>query len=107
MKPLNRDMHATLYVLLGVAAASLIALAGVFWTGAALAARNGARPGTPGVPYANMPAIASIGVRVDKYLDVPDFAKGPAIDPAKGYRTQKLGDGLVHDHRRRHISPCS
>ena len=75
-------------------ATSLIALTGVFWTGAALAARNGARPGTPGVPYANMPAIAPIGVRVDKYLDVPDFAKGPAIDPAKGYRTQQLGDGL-------------
>jgi len=41
-----------------------------------------------------MPAIAPIGVRVDKYLDVPDFAKGSAVDPARGYRTQKLGDGL-------------
>jgi len=94
MKPLNRDMHARPYVFLGVAAASLIALAGIFSTGAALAARNDARPGTPGVPYANMPAIAPIGVRVDKYLDVPDFAKGPPVDPAKGYRTQKLGDSL-------------
>lgn len=94
MKPLNGDMHARSYVLVGVAAASLIALAGMFLTGTALAARNGARPGAPGVPYAHMPAIAPIGVRVDKYVDVPEFAKGPAVDPAKGYRTQKLGDSL-------------
>jgi len=95
MKPFNRDMQAHPYVWLGIASASLVALsAGVFWTGAAVAARNGTRPGTPGVPYANMPAIAPIGVRVDKYLEVPDFAKGPAVDPAKGYRTQNLGEGL-------------
>ena len=94
MNILHRDQHAPAYVLLGVAAASLIVFGGMRWTAVALAARNGARPGTPGVPYANMPTIAPIGVRVDKYLDVPDVAKGPAIDPAKGYRTQKLGDGL-------------
>jgi len=80
--------------LLGVAAVSLIAVTGAFWTGAALAARSEARPGTAGVPYANMPAIAPIGVRMDKYFDVPDSAKGPSVDPVKGYRTQKLGDGL-------------
>ena len=91
---LNRDMHPRPYLFMGIAAASLIAMGGVFWTGATLGARNAARPGTPGVPYANMPAIAPIGVRVDKYVDVPDFAKGPAVDPAKGYRTQKLGDRL-------------
>lgn len=51
-------------------------------------------PGTPGVPYPGMPSIAPIGVRVDRYLDVPEASKGPAIDPAKGYRLQKLGDGL-------------
>jgi glyoxylase-like metal-dependent hydrolase (beta-lactamase superfamily II) len=39
-------------------------------------------------------SLAPIGARVDKYLDVPESARGPAIDPAKGYRTQKLGDGL-------------
>jgi len=94
MKPVNRHGRARSYVFVAAAAASAIALAGVFWTGTPLTARNAARPGTPGVPYANMPAIAPIGVRVDKYLDVPDFAKGPAVDPAKGYRTQKLGDGL-------------
>ena len=94
MKPVNRAMRARMSVFLSVAAASLVAVSGVFWTGAALAARNGARAGTPGVPYANMPAIAPIGVRVDKYFDLPDLAKGPSVDPVKGYRTQKLGDGL-------------
>ena len=94
MKPLNRHTRTRLHLLVAVTAASVIALAGVLWMGTPLVARNAARPGTPGVPYANMPAIAPIGVRVDKYLDVPEFAKGPAVDPAKGYRTQKLGDGL-------------
>ena len=50
--------------------------------------------GASDAPYANMPSIPPIGVRIAKYLDVPDSAKGPAVDPAKGYRIQKLGDGL-------------
>src|SRR5688500_4737157 len=94
MNPLNPHIHARLYAFLAIASASLVALAGLFWSGGALAARREARPGTPGVPYAHMPPIASIGVSVDKYFDVPGSAKGPTIDPAKGYRTQKLGDGL-------------
>lgn len=58
-------------------------------------AQSGAAiPGAAGAPYPNMPPIAPIGVRFGKYMDVPDAAKGPAIDPSKGYRTQKLGDGL-------------
>jgi glyoxylase-like metal-dependent hydrolase (beta-lactamase superfamily II) len=61
----------------------------------ALIARASSQPGRPGATgYAKMPALAPIGVRVDRYLDVPDHAKGPAVDPAKGYRVQKLGDGL-------------
>ncbi len=48
----------------------------------------------PAAPYEDMPEIAPIGVRVDKYLDVPESAKQPAIDPAKGYRIQELGKGL-------------
>src|SRR6185503_7788104 len=60
MKPSNPATHARA-LLLTVAAASLVAATGVFWTGAALAARNASRAGTPGVPYANMPAIAPIG----------------------------------------------
>jgi glyoxylase-like metal-dependent hydrolase (beta-lactamase superfamily II) len=94
MKAFDRDVRARLYMATAVACVSLVAVAGLFWIGAAPAARAQARPGTSGVPYANMPALAPIGVRVDKYVDVPDSAKGPAIDPARGYRTQKLGDGL-------------
>src|SRR5262245_48363237 len=45
-------------------------------------------------PYSGMPGIAPIGVRMDKALDVPASARGPAIDPAKGYRLQNLGRGL-------------
>jgi glyoxylase-like metal-dependent hydrolase (beta-lactamase superfamily II) len=45
-------------------------------------------------PYDGMPKIAPIGVRIAKYADVPESAKGPAVDPAKGYRLQDLGDGL-------------
>jgi len=51
-------------------------------------------PGAPGTPYPDMPAIAPIGVRIGKYLDVPASARGPAVDPAKGYRLQDLGGGL-------------
>lgn len=51
-------------------------------------------PGTAGDPYPEMPAIAPLGVRIGKHLEVPESAKGPAIDPAKGYRIQDLGQGL-------------
>jgi glyoxylase-like metal-dependent hydrolase (beta-lactamase superfamily II) len=51
-------------------------------------------PGAPGTPYPDMPEIAPIGVRIGKYIDVPDSAKGPPVDPAKGYRLQDLGGGL-------------
>ncbi len=50
--------------------------------------------GTAGTPYPNMPWIAPIGVRIGQYLEVPEPAKGPPIDSAKGFRVQKLGDGL-------------
>ncbi len=50
--------------------------------------------GTVGAPYPNMPHIAPIGTRIGKYVDVPESAKGPAIDPSKGYRLQPLGKGL-------------
>lgn len=51
-------------------------------------------PGAPGEPYLNMPTIAPLGVRIGKHLEIPESAKGPAIDPAKGYRIQDLGQGL-------------
>lgn len=49
---------------------------------------------TAGGHYPNMPAIAPIGERIEKYLDVNESAKGPSIDPNKGYRLQKLGNDL-------------
>lgn len=55
---------------------------------------SGSAPGAPGAPYPLVPAIAPIGVRIGKYLDVPASARGPAVDPAKGYRVQDLGKGL-------------
>lgn len=54
----------------------------------------GSGPGSAGSPYPDMPAIAPIGVRVGKYMEMPEAARGPAIDPAKGYRIQDLGRGL-------------
>ncbi len=51
-------------------------------------------PGAAGSPYEAMPAIAAIGERTGKYLDVPEAAKGPPIDPSRGYRLQDLGRGL-------------
>lgn len=53
-----------------------------------------APPGQPGAAYRDMPALASIGVRPDRYLSVAEADIPPPIDPAKGYRLQKLGDGL-------------
>src|SRR6185369_10930957 len=47
-----------------------------------------------GTPYPEMPSIAAIGERIDKYISVPPSAQGPAIDPAKGYRVENLGTGL-------------
>ena len=47
MNPLNPHIHARLYVFLALASASLIALAALFWSGATIAARGEARPGTP------------------------------------------------------------
>lgn len=55
---------------------------------------SGGMQGAPDEPYPNMPDIAPIGVRIGKYLDVPESAKGPPVDPAKGYRLQELGKGL-------------
>ena len=50
--------------------------------------------GAAGEPYPIMPSIAPIGVKIDKYMDVPASSQGPTIDPAKGYRLQDLGKGL-------------
>jgi glyoxylase-like metal-dependent hydrolase (beta-lactamase superfamily II) len=72
---------------------ALVVVAG----GAGLAATDGfqtAAPGSAGAPYVQMPGIAPIGVRIGRYMEVPESAKGAPVDPAKGYRMQVLGDGL-------------
>jgi glyoxylase-like metal-dependent hydrolase (beta-lactamase superfamily II) len=50
-------------------------------------------------PYDRMPEMAPPIVRTNKYLPVPEAARGPAIDQAKGYRVESLGAGafLVTD----------
>jgi glyoxylase-like metal-dependent hydrolase (beta-lactamase superfamily II) len=76
------------------AAASVVGLALISVTGYAqtrgpasvAAAAEGAYPPAPSIP--------AIGVRNVKYLDLPAWANGPAVDPAKGYRLQDLGQGL-------------
>jgi hypothetical protein len=55
---------------------------------------DGSVPGAAGEPYPHMPSIAPIGEKIGKYMELPAAAVGPAIDPAKGYRLQDLGDGL-------------
>jgi glyoxylase-like metal-dependent hydrolase (beta-lactamase superfamily II) len=85
--------HARRYASV-IGAASLLAAGAVSLAAVNILARGDAGAGTPGLPYGAMPELASIGVRVDRYLDVPASAKGPAIDAAKGYRIEKLGDGL-------------
>jgi glyoxylase-like metal-dependent hydrolase (beta-lactamase superfamily II)/quercetin dioxygenase-like cupin family protein len=60
----------------------------------AASAPAGVVQGAAGEPYPGMPAIAPIGVSIGKYIDVPGSARGPAIDPASGYRLQDLGKGL-------------
>ncbi len=66
------------------------------FTGSALGQNggSGSSMGANNEPYPNMPAIAPIGVRIGKYLDVPEASKGPPVDPAKGYRLQDFGKGL-------------
>jgi len=75
-------------------ALALAALGGRTSTTRAASADLDLVQGAAGEPYPGMPAIAPIGVRTGKYIDVPAAAKGPAVDPAKGYRRQDLGKGL-------------
>ena len=60
----------------------------------ALPAEAQVAPGAAGTPYRNMPELAPIGVRPDRYLPVPAEGRAPPVDPAKGYRLQQLGRGL-------------
>jgi glyoxylase-like metal-dependent hydrolase (beta-lactamase superfamily II) len=78
-----------------VASAALVAVA--FATSAHSAPGGGAPfapPGHAGKPFLQAPEIAPIGVHIDKYLGLPEAAKGPPVDSAKGYRLEELGRGL-------------
>lgn len=72
----------------------LLAAAAVCGILEAVPCKAQASAGTPGTPYRDMPKLAPIGVRPDRYLPVPESAKAPPVDPAKGYRIQKLGRDL-------------
>ncbi len=87
---LDARRHASLSVAAACASLAVltVACAGGVTAGSSPAAAQAA------TPFANMPAIAPIGVRVDRYLPVPAAARGPAVDPARGYRTEQLGEGL-------------
>lgn len=75
--------------------AALIGVALAAGVGLMLAEGKAGRQGTSAsAPFPNMPELAPIGVKIAKYMDVPESAKGPAIDPKKGYRLQKLGENL-------------
>jgi glyoxylase-like metal-dependent hydrolase (beta-lactamase superfamily II) len=77
------------------AVAAYIAVAWVWMLPAyAETAATGTAQGAAGAAYPEMPAITPIGVRIEKYIDVPASAVGPAIDPTKGYRLQDFGNGL-------------
>ncbi len=78
----------------GLAGFLIATLGGFAGSAQAQALGSGGAPGTGGEPYPHMPSIAPIGVRIEKYLDVPASSRGPSIDPAKGYRVQDLGRGL-------------
>jgi len=88
---MSRKINKEPPLLAGLIVASIFA----WFTGAYTQSRDQSiLQGTPGEPYSLMPSIAPIGVRIGKYMDVPTSSQGPAVDPAKGYRLQDLGNGL-------------
>jgi glyoxylase-like metal-dependent hydrolase (beta-lactamase superfamily II) len=78
----RRRLSGFTFLLLG--ASSLIIDAQI----GAQAARGSPRPTAGAYPQARPTSL------IANYRDVPDAAKGPPINPAKGYRVQSLGRGL-------------
>jgi glyoxylase-like metal-dependent hydrolase (beta-lactamase superfamily II) len=95
---LNRTSVARLVQLSGYATVARLCVVASLVLGLALTspahAEPLAAPGEAGTPYRNKPDLAPIGVRVDRYLPVPETVAAPPIDPAKGYRLEELGRGL-------------
>lgn len=83
-----------LRTILPTAAGLLVAAISSAASGHAQSSEPGSGSGLKGASYPLMPPIPPIGVRNEDYLDVPESARGPAVDPAKGYRLQDLGKGL-------------
>jgi glyoxylase-like metal-dependent hydrolase (beta-lactamase superfamily II) len=71
-------------------------LAGLYLCPSAAGAQQNDAPAPPASenPYPPLPAIPAIGVPNKSYAAVPAASEGPAVDPAKGYRLQSLGEGL-------------
>src|SRR6185369_14782643 len=88
------DLRTCPRVLIGIAVLGAAAIVAAGCAGPSATPTERIAQESRGEPYPNMPTIAPIGVRIPKYMDVPESANGPAIDPAKGYRTQDLGHGL-------------
>ena len=77
----------------GLAAAMLVAVAAI------AAARGDATSPAPAAPTTEsaanaMPAIAAIGVRIERHLPIPAQAKGPPLETGETYRLEELGRGL-------------
>ncbi len=88
-------MRSELRSATAVAAFSIAAAATLIFSATAFAHDECKSPGCAATEaYHGMPEIAIIGARTGKYMDIPESAKGPEIDPAKGYRLQQLGRGL-------------
>jgi glyoxylase-like metal-dependent hydrolase (beta-lactamase superfamily II) len=79
---------------LAIACVATLSMAPLMTGVSAFAGTHEEVPGAAGEPYPDMPAIAPLAVRIGKHLEVPESAKGPAVDPGKGYRLQDLGQGL-------------
>lgn len=55
---------------------------------------GGAMCPVPAKQYANQPSIAPPNTRIDSYLDMLPASMGPPVDPAKGYYSAEIVDGV-------------
>src|SRR5262249_15589178 len=72
-------------IVAAIAAANLAVIFSINLMATSAAAQTAAS-----VPYENMPKIAPPGVRTGKHIDIPESAKGPPVEPAKGYRFERF-----------------
>lgn len=77
-----------------ILAATVAATCGCYDAAHGPTGNSDAQPPAIGDAHPGPPLIAPIGVRIEKYADVPAESQGPPIDPSKGYRLQELGPDL-------------